>query len=116
MNGTLRVRGVAETANPAFFTATDSNGLMQKVKPYRIVATHVDQASGNFQMTTVTATYTETIDNTAGTIPISNTYQLQAYYEHYDDTLDEGTTGGNIRYHMWSATEPNYNWGRATLS
>ena len=67
-------------------------------------------------MTTVAATYSETIDNTGGTAAITNTYALRGYVEHYNTNINTFDAGGTIRFNMYAATGENYNWGRGTLS
>jgi hypothetical protein len=63
----------------------------------------------SFVMSYVTATYTETFAPSA--TPTNVTYALNGYMEYF------GTSPvPTFKFNMWQAADPNYNWGRSTMS
>jgi hypothetical protein len=65
--------------------------------------------SGAIIMTTIGATYVETITNNGPETTVS--YTLNGYIEK-----NVGTNNDTFRYNMWSSTGDNFNWGKGTIN
>jgi len=62
-------------------------------------------------MSTISATYIEEVDNTAGITPISLTFVCNGYVEQAAANFNP-----IYRFNMWSAIGDNFNWGKAFMS
>jgi hypothetical protein len=71
--------------------------------------TFVPSGTPLFNMTTISSQYLDTYVNNTGA-PVTINYALNGYIE---PTLTSGIN--TIRYNMWSAIDPNYNWGRGNF-
>lgn len=66
--------------------------------------------TSTFAMSSISANYTETIVTGASATTV--TYSLNGYVEYYGHAIQGVPT---IKFNMWQAADPNYNWGRGTL-
>ncbi|WP_223599067.1 hypothetical protein [Chryseobacterium sp. GVT01B] len=69
-----------------------------------------NQTSGSYIMTSVGATFVETVTNNTSTVG-TVTYNLNGYIEK-----SQGTNAETFIFNMFSATGGNFNWGRGTMS
>ncbi|MEZ4857881.1 MAG: hypothetical protein R2781_03650 [Flavobacteriaceae bacterium] len=64
-----------------------------------------------YNMLTIGATYTETIDNSANSSSLNVTYSLNGYIEQGYSTLPV-----TYFFNMWSTSGDNFNWGRGSIN
>lgn len=69
-----------------------------------------NQNNGSYVMTSVGATFVETVTNNTSTVG-TVIYSLNGYIEK-----TQGTTAPTFIFNMFSATGSNFNWGRGTMS